>query len=579
MAERPNKAWVILLLITTCLCVLGATCGTLGYLGFKASSRQDDQAGAQGADRPDVDQPGPSPGGGTLRLVGGIPPTLDPAVVQDSTSAEYVVHLFSGLVALNAELEVVPDLASRWDVSQDGCTYTFHLEPGATFADGRPIVARDFVYSIERALSPELASPVAESYLGDIVGAREFRAGRAERISGLRAASDHVLEVEIDAPKAYFLAKLTYPTAFVVDQAQIEAEGQDWLRRPSGTGPFALESLTSERIVLVRNERYVGQPPALERLEYHLGSGTPITMYENDQIDIVELPPSEIERVTDPHNPLRLEHHLASELSVFYLGLNVSAPPFDDLPVRQAFAQAIDKAKIADLVLKGTATPARGILPPAMPDFDETLEGLAYDPEHARRLLAASRYAGPGNMPSIVLAVSGTSGHMPPVTRAILSMIEENLGIEMTVEQVEWSYFLRDLNERRYQMYQTGWIADYPHSQNFLDVLFHSQSSQNHSGYANAPVDELLERARLERDPAKRTQLYRQAERIIVAEAAWVPLTHGIVHTLVKPYVKGFSASSAIHPWLRDIRLEKQDRARDVSLWKGDFVHGIFVAG
>jgi len=495
--------------------------------------------------------------GGTLRLFGAFPPTLDPAMVQDSTSAEYVVHLFSGLVSLNDELEVIPDLASHWEVSDDGRAYVFHLLPEATFQDGRPITADDFVYSIERACSPELASPVAASYLSDIVGVPEFLAGRAEHIEGLAAVSEHDLEIEIDAPKAYFLAKLTYPTAFVVDRVQIEKEGEGWQRRPNGSGPFVLQELDRERIVLARNERYYGARAALERVEYLLGGGSPVTMYENDELDLVEVPPSEIERVTDPANPLHAEHDLALELSIFYLGLNAKVAPFDDIALRQAFAHAIDKQKLADLVLKGTATVANGILPPAMPDYNQDLEGLSYDPALARRLLASSRYAGENAMPEIVLSVSGSSGHMSSLTKAILTMIEDNLDIEMMVEQVVWEHFLRDLNEQRFQMFSAGWIADYPDSQNFLDILFHSQSSQNHTGYHNEQVDNLLERARVESDPAKRTELYREAERIIVAEAAWVPLTHAIAHTLVKPYVRGFRASSAIYPWLKAIYLEE----------------------
>jgi len=340
-----------------------------------------------------------------------------------------------------------------------------------------------------------------------------------------------------------------------VDKTHVESQGDNWLRKPNGSGPFVLESLSRERIVLVRNEHYYGKRPILARVEYILSGGLPITMYENDQLDIVEVSPAEIERVSDPGNPLYAEHRVEPQLSVQYLGLNVDAPPFDDPAVRQAFAQAIDKNKLADLVLKNTALPAVGILPPGMPDYDQNLVGLPYDPVRARQLLASSKYA--PTMPQVVLAVSGTSGHMDSVTRAILSMIESNLGITVTVEQVEWSYFLRDMNERRYQIYSAGWIGDYPDSQNFLDVLFHSQSSQNHMGYHNREADQLLEQARVEQDPAKRTTLYRQAERIIVNEAPWIPLTYGIQYTLVKPYVKGFRASAAIYPWLRDIYFEK----------------------
>ncbi|MFH1086562.1 MAG: ABC transporter substrate-binding protein, partial [Chloroflexota bacterium] len=133
--------------------------------------------------------------------------------------------------------------------------------------------------------------------------------------------------------------------------------------------------------------------------------------------------------------------------------------------------------------------------------------------------------------------------------------IEENLGVQVTVEQVEWAYFLRDLNEGRYQMFSSGWIADYPDSQNFLDLLFHSQSSQNHSGYGNPEVDRLLEQARVEADPAQRTALYRQAEQLIIQDAPWIPLTHGVSFALVKPGVQGYHAGAGLYPWLVDISL------------------------
>ena len=550
-----KKTWLILILILSSLCVVGGSCVAFAYVGSRVISRGREQLAAQNERSIANSDRGSKRSEDTLRLSGGLPPTLDPAMVQDSTSAEYVVQLFSGLVALNGQLEVVPDLASTWELSQDGHSYTFHLLPEATFQDGKAITAEDFVYALERACSPALRSPVAASYLDDIVGVPEYAKGQAPHIAGLKALDERTLQVTIDAPKAYFLAKLTYPTAFVVDKTQVESQGDNWLRKPNGSGPFVLESLSRERIVLVRNEHYYGKRPILARVEYILGGGLPITMYENDQLDIVDVSPAEIERVSDPGNPLYAEHRGEPQLSVQYLGLNVDAPPFDDPVVRQAFAQAIDKNKLADLVLKNTALPAVGILPPGMPDYDQNLVGLPYDPVRARQLLASSKYA--PAMPQVVLAVSGTSGHMDSVTRAILSMIESNLGITLTVEQVEWSYFLRDMNERRYQIYSAGWIGDYPDSQNFLDVLFHSQSSQNHMGYHNREADQLLEQARVEQDPAKRTTLYHQAERIIVNEAPWIPLTHGIQYTLVKPYVKGFRASAAIYPWLRDIYFEK----------------------
>lgn len=549
-----TKIWPLVLLAALLVAAALTACGALGGPGGEGDAPGTDRPLVEG-ERPEAS--GSARRGGVLRLTGGLPPTLDPAVAQDATSAEYIVHLFSGLVRLSAELEVEPDLAERWEVADDGRTYTFRLREEATYADGRPVLAEDVVYSLERAAGPELRSPVAASYLGDIVGVAEYAAGRAEGIAGLRVVSDRVLEITTDAPKAYFLAKLTYPAAFVVDREQIAREGPEWVLRPNGSGPFVLDGISGRRIVLTRNERYYGRLPDVDRVEYVIEGGFPVTMYENDELDLVEVPPSEVERVRDPENPLHAQLQVASELSITYLGLNVDAPPFDDVAVRQAFARAIDRDKLADLVLQGTATAAQGILPPGMPDHDGSLSVHPYDPDGARELLAGSRYGGDGAMPELVLAVSGTSGNLDSLTEAILSMLEDNLDLEITVHQVEWSDYLHDMNVRRYQMYLTGWIADYPDSENFLDLLFHGDSPQNHTGYASPEVNRLLEAARVETDEVRRSDLYRQAERHIVEEAPWVPLVHGLQISLVKPYVRGVAATSAIYPWLQDVSIDE----------------------
>jgi oligopeptide transport system substrate-binding protein len=452
---------------------------------------------------------------------------------------------------------VVPDLAERWDVLENGRVYLFHLREDAQFADGTPVTADDFRYSLERACSPELGSPVAVGYLGDIVGVEPYAMGLADHIAGVEAVAPHTLRIEIDAPKAYFLAKLTYPTAFVVDRRQVERDGERWMLNPNGTGPFVLETLSRERIVLRGNPRYYGGAPPLDSVTFEMGGGLPITMYENDQLDITWVPSSELDRVLDPHHPLSQDVHVVAELSTQYLGMNASHPPFDDPLVRRAILAAIDRDKLAVLVLNNSAIAARGILPPAMaPEGDDPAGALmAYDPALARELLGRSRYAEEGAMPPLVLSISGTSGYLGGVPAAVLAMLEENLGLEFMVEQVDWSDFLQDLNRGRYSMFFGGWIADYPDPQNFIDLLFHSASAQNHLGYANAELDALLERARIEPDEEQRAALYQQAEVLILSEAAWAPLSHGVSYILVKPWVQGYRASGSMYPWLRDISL------------------------
>ncbi len=288
-------------------------------------------------------------GAGTLKLYGIDPVTLDPALVVDANSHEYISEIFSGLVRLDEKLETVGDIAGRWDVSQDRLTYTFYLRDGVVFQDGRRVTAADFKYSWERACDPATGSRVAGAYLGDIVGARDVLEGRATEISGVRVVNDTTLEVTIDAPKVYFLSKLTYPTAFVVDRANV-AKGNDWWRQPNGTGPFKLkEWQQSNLLVLERNERYYGEMARVASVEYQLWSGVPMNMYETGDIDVAGVDVYYIDRVTDPAGPFSKELQVTPELSFYWIGFNTTKPPFDDINVRKAFTLALDKDRIISL--------------------------------------------------------------------------------------------------------------------------------------------------------------------------------------------------------------------------------------
>ncbi len=536
-------------------CILSLACGTCGLAALLSQ-----RTGAPvNWSLPGSEETGLPPSirqSGELRLYGEEPVTLDPALVGDASSSAYIEEVFSGLVTLDRDLAVVPDLAKSWTVSEDGRTYTFSLRPDATFQDGRPITADDFRYSLERACSPELGSTSAPTYLSDVEGARDMMEGRASEIRGLRVIDPHTLSLTIDAPKAYFLAKLTYPVAFVVDRANVE-QGAGWTEHPNGSGPFRLVQKDSQRIVLERNERYYGDPPWLERVVFVLAGGYPMTMYENDQLDIVEVGLGDIERVLDPSNPLNAELTVVDNLAVQYLGMNVEVPPFDDVQVRRAFAHAIDRRRLADVVLMKTVNPAKGVLPPGMPGYRADLTGLEFDPDLALQCLRESRYKDAADLPEVVLHTSGEGGVLSPIEESIVAMLQTNLGVEVRVEQTPWASFLRDLDERRYGFYMTGWIADYPDPENFVDILLHSASVHNYGGYRNAEVDRLLEQARVEQDSEQRLQLYGQAEQLIVQDAALVPLWHSRSYMLTKPYVKGVVYSAAIRPWLKDVYLER----------------------
>jgi oligopeptide transport system substrate-binding protein len=282
-------------------------------------------------------------------------------------------------------------------------------------------------------------------------------------------------------------------------------------------------------------------------------------MYENGELEAVPVGLTDIERVTDPTNLLNKELTIAPTMSTFYLGFNVNQPPFDDVKVRQAFNYALDKQRIMDVIYKKTVPPATGIVPSTMPDYhNEDLEVLPYDPDKALELIAESKYGDVADLPEITIYVTGAGGAPSRLIEAIVGMYKENLGVDIAIQQTEWATFLSDISreENPYQMYSLGWIADYPDPENFLDVLFHSEKSENHMGYSNPEVDELLEKARTEQDLKERLKLYQEVEQILINDAPWVPLFYEVEYWLTKPYVKGMIYSPMIIAKLQYVSIE-----------------------
>ena len=484
------------------------------------------------------------------------PYTLDPAISGEMTSHSYITQLFSGLVRLDDTLEPAPDIAERWQISDDGRTYTFYLRKDVRFHDGREVKAEDFKYSWQRTSDPETGSQTAATYLGDIVGVKEVLEGKAKEISGVRVINDHTLEVTIDAPKSYFLSKLTYPTAFVVDRANVES-GREWWRRPNGTGPFKLRQWQERSLlVLDKNELYYGEMAKVDSVAFHLWAGVPMNLYETGKIDVTNVSLAYIDRVTDKTGPFYRELKVTPELSFFYIGFNTTKPPFDDANIRRAFSQTIDKDKLVSLVFRDMMQPADGILPPGMPGYNEALSGLDFNPDRAEELITNSKYGDASNLPSITITTMGWGGVISSGLEAIIHEWRQNLGVEVKVRQLEPERFLYHLKQEKDEMFYMGWVADYPHPQNFLEILFRSDADNNYGEYSHTEVDALLDKAGLEQDMELSLALYQQAEQILVADAACLPLWFGQNYILVKPYVKGYDLNPMGIPILNKVSIE-----------------------
>jgi len=482
------------------------------------------------------------------------PRDYDPATTHSSGDK----LVFSGLVSFDPQLKLVPELAESWDVSADGTVYTFHLRKNARFHDGRPVTAGDVVYSWERAADPDTASDTVLTYLGDIVGVREMNTGAAEHISGLKVVDDNTLQVTIDAPKPYFLMKLTYPTAFVVDRANVESGGE-WFRKPNGTGPYKLVRWDSfQLMVYQRNEDFYLGPPAIPTVVIQLFSGVDIRLYESGEIDMAGVSSYDVPRVLDPADPLHPDLYNGVNLCTSYVVFDVTQPPFDDVKVRQAFSMAFDRQKYIDVVTNGIGIPAKGLYPPALPGYSLDLQGLPYDPVQARQLLAESRYGGPQGLPPIVYTGAGIGNDAGVGVAAMAQMWQQNLGVTITIENLEPNRFFDLLYAGHHgQLFDGGWCADYPDPENFADVLFHSGAQQNLGKYSSPALDAILEEARTEQDVAMRIALYQQAEELIVRDAPALFIMHGITYMLVKPYVRGFVLSPISIPLERYLWLQR----------------------
>lgn len=465
--------------------------------------------------------------------------------------------VFSGLVMFTPQLTVAPDLAAGWEISSDGTVYTFFIRPNARFHSGRAVTAQDVVYTWERAASPEIDSDEVLTYLGDIVGIADRRAGKTAHISGLKVLDDRTLQVTIDAPKPYFLMKLTYKVASIVDRANVEA-GSEWYRTPNGTGPYRL--IRWEPLTVAIYERFSDfylAPPAIRYVIVKIYAGSSLRLYETGGIDITGVGGNDLERMRDPNEPMSADLREGVSMCTSYVLFDTTQAPFNDPKVRQAFAFAVDKQRYQAVVLQQDAITAHGLYPPALPGYNPALEGITFDAARAQQLLAESTYGSADKLPPIVLTTSGLGSSIDASISALAQLWELYLGVKIQVEKIEPNYYSDLVYDGKHgQLLSWGWCADYPDPENFADVLFHTGTEQNLGKYSNPTLDTLLEQARIERDTTKRVAMYQHAEQIIVADAAAIFLSHSRSALLVKPRIKGYVLSPISVPIERYLALQ-----------------------
>jgi len=266
--------------------------------------------------------------------------------------------------------------------------------------------------------------------------------------------------------------------------------------------------------------------------------GDPLSFYQAGEIDIAYPSVDQVLEIQNPDHPLNPDLHSIITMCTTYIGLSNSKAPMDDPNFRKALALSIDRDRLEEIFSKGLSLKAESFFPPAMPGFNPDLPPIPFDVTQAKEALEASSYA--QNKREIILVDSGYAGDANPFVDALIEMWKTNLGIDVKLVLVDPLNYTEAVREQQGDIIPYGWCADYPDPENFLDILFHTESEFNVSGYSNSQVDGLLEQARTELDPAARIALYQQAEKILLEDFAGLPMEHEGSYSLISPRIAGW---------------------------------------
>ena len=495
-----------------------------------------------------------------LRLAGPVigPETLDPVLMRDLSGVEIVRQVFRGLMYLDDQLKPVPELAESYTVSDDGLTYRFTLREGIAFHSGRPIVADDVIYSLSRSVDPDTAGgdPTLISgppFLSDIEGFAAVANGESDVLSGITAISDREVEIRLSAPRATFLMRLASFPAVIVDREQIEVS-DSWFLHPNGSGPFEVESWDiDEELVLRAFDDYALGAPGVEHVVYRLGNRAvqSFNLYQDDEIDIDHVTLYDLDRATDPNGEFADEVVRTPQFALGYIALRTDIEPLDDPEIRRALQLAFPRDQVASVVFNGLLSPAVGIIPPGMLETDWSDDQLVFNLDAAREAIAASRYGAAENVPPIRIYSAGA------LASAVLrDVAERELGLTVEVYEMEWYSFLDRQLSGPMPAHELSWVADYPDPEGILLPLWGSNEADNVTGYSNPQVDRLLARAAAGEDHDTRIRIYREIQRIILADNVVIPTFFDVEYIVRKPRVQGLAVTSMGILRLETIRID-----------------------
>ncbi|GHA57946.1 ABC transporter substrate-binding protein [Photobacterium aphoticum] len=492
-------------------------------------------------------------------------PTLDPSYSSDTASSRVISDMFEGLVTQSPDGDIIPALATHWDTSADGKTYTFHLRDNIQWSNGDPITALDFEYSFKRVIDPHKAAPYSWYYTtAHILNADKITQGKmAPDKLGVKALDAKTLQITLDRPVPYLVKMLTHESTFPVYRQAIEKYGDAWTK-PENIVTSSAYKLThwtlNERIVLERNPKYWNnEKTVIEQVTY-----LPIAdltaeynRFRTGEIDITSSFPLEQYNAIKKQRPDELL--TMPSLGTYYYLFNVHRKPFDDPRVRKALAYAIDRDIVTTAILGQGQVPAYGVTPPSVEGFDppKLAWGKLSQKERnkaAKALLAEAGY-GPSNPLSFELVYNTSESHKK-LAIVMSSMWNKTLGAKVDLANQEWKTFLQKLGQQDFTVARYAWMGDYNEASTFL--AYFESAGMNYARWSNAKYDEAMKQAIQAPTDEARNRYYQQAETIFADAMPAIPLYHYTRSVLKNTKVGGYSTVNASEPrYTRDLYMMK----------------------
>lgn len=493
--------------------------------------------------------------GGTLRMaIGSEPPSLDPGLATDTTSAFVVLNTNTPIVYLGPlpDLKPLPGLAQSWDVS--GKNVTLHLRSDVKWTNGQTVTANDVVWSWLRTISPQLGADYAYQFYG-IKGAQEYNSCKPSAANqqcdalkskvGLTAPDATTVKIELTSPQPWFLQQLSHTSFIPVNKDAVDKWGDKWTE-PGHTitdGPFKLTSWKHDAsLTLVKNpDWYDASKVKLDKVNMTIitEGATAEQSFNSGNVDVNETgwPPADTARIKGTP-----EYKQFPSLGIYYYGFNVKTIP--DVNQRKAMALAIDRKAIVDHITQTGQVPATAFSPEGIPGA-KTINSESTFLEPSGNMDKAKQYMAKVQNPvkSINLVFNNAPGH-----KEIATAVQSNwkqLGINVTLKQQDWPQFLKFLGpppDPSVGAYRNGWIADFPDDINFLSV-FECGSGNNNTNWCNKQYDDLLKQATAEPDQAKRYDLYKQAEALLTGPNGDMPIAP------IYWYTFAYQVASNVHGW------------------------------